>query len=127
MDGSTFETFGIIIADFEIEDKGGKPKFFQKTFLVVDTKFEVILEMLFLKISNADMAFCKKTLTKKFYITNTTLLTTEQIQLINPKKFVIAALDTNSEIFVMHVGIWERKEMVIDPGKKAQIEAQNRA
>ena len=29
---------------------------------MTDTKFEVILEMLFLKISNANMAFGKKTL-----------------------------------------------------------------
>ena len=41
--GSTFETFGMMIADFQVENKGGKPKFFQKIFLVTDTKFEVIL------------------------------------------------------------------------------------
>ena len=28
IDGSTFETFGIVIADFQVEDKGGKPRFF---------------------------------------------------------------------------------------------------
>ena len=61
IDGSTLETFGMVIADFQVEEKGGRARFFQKTFLVTDNKFEVILGMLFLKISNADVALGKKT------------------------------------------------------------------
>ena len=53
----------MVIADFQVEDKSDRPRFFQETFLVADTKFKVILEMPFLKISNADIAFGKKTLT----------------------------------------------------------------
>ena len=53
----------MVIANFQMEDKSGKPRFFQKTFLVANTKFEVILRMFFLKISNADMLFEEKTLT----------------------------------------------------------------
>ena len=53
----------MIIADFQIEDKVIRPRLFQEIFLVVDTKFEVILEMFFLKISNIDVLFGKKTLT----------------------------------------------------------------
>ena len=52
-----------MIANFQVEDKGGKPRFFQKIFLVADTKFEMVLGILFLKISNADVAFGEKTLT----------------------------------------------------------------
>ena len=63
IDGFTFKAFETVIADFQVEDKGGRPRFFQETFLVADTKFEVILEMLFLKISNADMIFDEETLT----------------------------------------------------------------
>ena len=63
IDGSALETFGMMIADFQVEDKGGRPRFFQEIFLVADTKFEVVLRMLFLKISNADVAFGKRTLT----------------------------------------------------------------
>ena len=63
IDGSALETFGMVIADFQMEDKGGRPRFFQKTFLVADTKFEVILRMTFLKISNDDVAFGEGTLT----------------------------------------------------------------
>ena len=63
IDGSTLETFEMVIADFQVENKGGRPRFFQKTFLVADTKFEVVLGMPFLKISNADIAFGEETLT----------------------------------------------------------------
>ena len=63
IDGSVLEIFRMVIADFQVENKGSRPKFFQKTFLVADIKFEVILGLLFLKISNADMSFGKKTLT----------------------------------------------------------------
>ena len=67
----------MVIADFQIEDKGGRLKFFQETFLVADTKFKVVLGMPFLKISNADVAFGKEILTCKFYTTNETLSTTK--------------------------------------------------
>ena len=63
IDGFALEIFEIVIVDFQVEDKASKPRFFQKTFLVTDTKFEVILEMLFLKISNVNMLFDKETLT----------------------------------------------------------------
>ena len=63
IDSSVLETFERVIADFSIEDKANRPRFFQETFLVTNTKFEMILRMLFLKISNADMLFNEKTLT----------------------------------------------------------------
>ena len=63
IDGFALETFGMVIADFQVEDKGGRPRFFQETFLVADTKFEVVLGMPFLKISNANIAFGEGTLT----------------------------------------------------------------
>ena len=63
IDSSALEIFGMMIADFQVKDKGGRPKFFQKTFLVANTKFVMILGMLFLKISNANVAFSEETLT----------------------------------------------------------------
>ena len=79
IDGSTLETFGMVIADFQVEDKGGMLRFFQEIFLVADTKFEVVLGMPFLKISNADVAFGERTLTWKSYTTKEALPTTERI------------------------------------------------
>ena len=92
IDSSTFETFRIVIADFQIKDKGDRLRFFQKTFLVADTKFKVILRMPFLKISNANVAFGEGTLTWKSYTTNEALLITEKFHLVDAKKFVIVAL-----------------------------------
>ena len=63
IDGSVLETFGIVIADFQIENKANKLRFFQEIFLVTNTKFEVILKMPFMKISNADILFSENTLT----------------------------------------------------------------
>ena len=62
IDGSALEIFAMVIADFQIEDKASSSRFFQETFLVANTKFEMILEMFFLKISNANVSFGKKTL-----------------------------------------------------------------
>ena len=127
IDGSALETFGMVIADFQVEDKGSRPRFFQETFLVADTKFEVVLGMPFLKISNADIAFGERPLMWKSYTTKEALLTTERVQLVDPKEFVIAALDADSKTFIVHVAILEREEMAKDSGRKAQVEAQNRA
>ena len=127
INGSTLKTFGMVIADFQVEDKGGRPRFFQEIFLVANTKFEVVLGMFFLKISNADVAFGEGTLTWKSYITSEALPITERVQLVDPKEFVIAALDADSETFVVHVAIREREEMAMNPDRKAQIEAQSGA
>ena len=124
IDGSALKTFGMVIADFQVEDKSGRPRFFQETFLVADTKFEVILGMLFLEISNTDVAFGKGTLTWKSYITNEALPITEQVQQVNPKEFIIAVLDTDSKTFVVHVPIREREEMPVHSERQAQIEAE---
>ena len=79
IDNSALEIVGMVIADFQVKDKDGRPRFFQKTFLVADTKFEVILEKLFLKISNSDMAFGERTLIWKSYTINKTIPITEQV------------------------------------------------
>ena len=83
--------------------------------------------MLFLKLSIVNMLFGKKTLTWKSYTTNKTLPTTKWIQLIDQKEFVIAALDADSNTFIVHVAIRERDEMTIDPNQKSQIKAQSGA
>ena len=120
IDGSALETFGMVIAEFLVEDKGGRPRFFQKTFLVADTQFKVVLRMPFLKISNTDVSFGEGTLTWKSY-------TTKKVQLVNPKKFVIATLDVDSKTFVVHVAFQKQEEMAMDPNRKAQIKAQIKA
>ena len=72
---SILKTFGIVITDFQIENKVSKAKFFQKTFLITNIKFEIILEILFLKFSNIYVPFSEKTLIWRTYITNKALST----------------------------------------------------
>ena len=54
--------FKMMIANFHIEDNANRLRFFQEIILVADTKFKMILKMFFLKISNANVLFGKKTL-----------------------------------------------------------------
>ena len=59
----------------------------------------------------------------KSYTTNKALLTTKQVQLVNPEKFVTADLDADSKTFVVYMAIWKREKMLVHSGKKAQIGA----
>ena len=111
----------MVIADFYVEDKASRPRFFQETFLVTDTKFEVIFGMLFLKISNADESFGEKILTWRIYIINKALSIIEQVHIVDPKKFVIAAIDVNNKTFVVHVAIRKWEEMPVHSKKQAQV------
>lgn len=52
----------MLIANFQVEDKINKPRFLQIFFSVANIKFDVILKMLFLKISNANISFSEKIL-----------------------------------------------------------------
>ena len=55
IDGSTLETFGMVLASFQVEDKLGRPQFFQETFLLADLSMKVVLGMPFLTLSNANI------------------------------------------------------------------------
>ena len=62
IDGSTLETFGMVLASFQVEDKLGRTRYFQETFLLADISVEVVLGMPFLTLSNADIQFAEKEL-----------------------------------------------------------------
>ena len=55
IDGLTLETFGMVLVSFQVKDKLGRARFFQESFLLADTSVEVVLRMLFLTLSNADI------------------------------------------------------------------------
>ena len=120
IDGSTLETFGMVLADFQVEDKLGRVRFFQETFLLADISAEVVLGMPFLTLSNADVQFVEKELTWRSYTTAEALPTTKRVELIDKKEFAKAALDKNSETFVVHVASFSLIPG-IHPEKKAQI------
>ena len=51
------------------------------------------------------MSFGEKTLMWKTYIINKALPTTEQVQIVNLKEFIITVLDIDNKILVMPVAI----------------------
>lgn len=55
INNSTLKIFGMVLANFQINNKLRKSRFFQETFLVTNTSIEVILKILFLTLSNTDI------------------------------------------------------------------------
>ena len=108
-------------ASFLFQDSQGKVWFFEKTFLLANTSIEVVLGMLFLALSNADVEFIKLAkLIWRFYTAAKALPTTSRIKLIDKREFTKVALDENSETFVIYVAALEA-EPLIHLSETAQI------
>lgn len=75
-DGSSLTTYGIVIAGFKILNKLNKARFFQGTFLLANTKVNIILEILFLTRSNGDVLFVDHEFISKSYTMAKALSTT---------------------------------------------------
>lgn len=105
IDGLLLETYDMGLARFLLQDSLKKVRFFKKTFLLADTNMEVILRMIFLSMSNVDVEFAMKSekLTWRSYIAIKILSTTNRVKLINKSIFAKAALDENSEIFIVQI------------------------
>ena len=76
-DGSTFQTFEMVLANFQVEDKPGRARFFQETFFLIKIGAKVILGMPFLTLSNANVQFVEKELTWRSYTTTEAPLITK--------------------------------------------------
>ncbi len=57
IDDSPLETYSMASASFLLQDSLGRVWFFEEIFLLANTNIEVILEMPFLSLSNADVEF----------------------------------------------------------------------
>ena len=123
IDGSLLRTFGIVIAGFLVEDKLDRARFFQESLLLAETSMEMVLGMLFLILSNADIQFAEKKFTWRSYTAVEALPITKQVELIDKKEFAKTALDEESKIFVVHVAALEAPVagMTIYSLQKAQI------
>ena len=86
IDGSTLKTFGMVLVSFQVENKLGRARFFQETFLVADTSAEVILGMPFLTLSTVDANFAERELTWWSYNAAMALPITKRVQIIDRKK-----------------------------------------
>ena len=121
IDGSTLDTFEIVLADFQVEDKLRRARFFQETFLLANISAEVVLGMPFLTLSNADIQFVEKELTWRSYTIAEALPTIKRVELINKKEFAKTALDENSKTFVIHVTSLSSNLLNVHPSRKPQI------
>ena len=79
--------------------------------------------MSFLALSNINFQFSVKKLTQKSYTATKVLPTTNWVKLIDKKEFAKAALNENSETFVMHItALKVLTTMPIHPSKAFQIQ-----
>ena len=57
IEGTTLDIHGIVVAAFSVVDKANRVRFFEKTFLMANVSPEVVLGILFLTPSGADVDF----------------------------------------------------------------------
>ena len=57
INGTTLETYGIVVTTFFVSHKDGRERFFEESFLLADIKPKIVLGMLFLTMSNINIDF----------------------------------------------------------------------
>ncbi len=57
IDGTTLETYVIVVSTFSVSDKDGRERFFKESFLLADVRPDIVLGMPFLTMSNVDVDF----------------------------------------------------------------------
>ena len=57
IDSTTLETYGIVVSTFSMSDKDRKERFFEESFLLADVSPDIVLEMHFLTMRNANVDF----------------------------------------------------------------------
>ena len=62
INGTTIETHGMVVAVFSVTDRADKIRFFEETFLVTNVSPDLVLGILFLTLSGANINFPKKEL-----------------------------------------------------------------
>ena len=97
------DTRKMVVAAFSVVDKANRVRFFEETFLVANVSPEVVLGMPFLTLSGADVDFSGRELRWRTYTTEEVLPTTRRVELVGKKEFAAAALDPESETFVVYV------------------------
>ncbi len=57
IDGTTLEIYKIVVFTFSILDKNGRKRFLEESFLLANVRPDILLRILFLTMSNADIDF----------------------------------------------------------------------
>ena len=104
IDGTTLDTYGMVVAAFSVKDKANRVRFFKETFLVANISPEVVFGMFFFTLSGADVNFLRRELWWRTYTTKEAFLTSRRVELVGKKVFAAAALDLGYETYIVHVG-----------------------
>ena len=107
IDGTTLETYGMVVAAFSVIDQADKIKFFEEIFLVINVSPNMVLEMYFFILSGADVNFLKRELWWRLYTIEEAFPTTKRVELVRKKEFADATLDPGHEIFMVYVASLE--------------------
>ena len=122
IDGSHLDTFGMVIAGFSVEDKLGKVRFFQETFLLANISLEVVLGMPFLTLSSVDIRFPERELAWRTYTAAEALPTTRRVEIIDKEEFAETVLGGDDEAYVVHVmAVSKPSSMPIHASRQAQV------
>ena len=57
IDDTTLKTYKMVVFTFSISNKDSRERFFEESFLLADVNPNIVLEMLFLTMSNVDIDF----------------------------------------------------------------------
>ena len=124
INGTTLDTYGIVVTAFSVEDNANRVIFFKETFLVANISPEVVLGIPFLTLSGADVDFSGQKLRCKTYTTEKVLPTTKRVQLVGKKEFAAAALNPEHETYVVHVASIRSTPLAslnVHPSREPQI------
>ncbi len=122
IDGTTLETYRMVVSIFSVSDKDGRERFFEESFLLADARLDMVLGMLFLTMSNPDVNFQAQDLQWRSYTTGEVLLITRRVELIRKKEFAAAVFDPQYETFVVHIAALSVDSGdEVHPSRRAQI------
>ena len=124
IDGTILDTHGMVVTAFSVEDQANRVRFFEKTFLVANVSSEVVLGMLFLTLSAADVDFSTQELRWRTYTPEEVLPTTRCVKLVGKKEFAAAALDPEHETYIVHVASLSSTPLVsldVHPSRRPQV------
>lgn len=77
--------------------------------MVANIAMEVVLEIPFLTFNKLKMNFADRKLNWKTYISNETLPKTQQVEIINQKNFMAAALALEKKTFIIYIAYLRSK------------------
>lgn len=79
IDGATLSTYGMVLANFQVQDKWKKTRFFSETFLVANINTKILLEMPFPALNKVEINFAKQKLKSRMYTVDFALPTIKRM------------------------------------------------